>query len=353
MAIGRISGPLLKANLIRDGVDLAFETDLLYLDVINSRIGVNRVAPEYDLDVNGTARTTNLIVDNLLEVGNFSITGNNISSTLDTISFIPSGGDPTVYHSRLVVDDIQVKDNVISTIVSNSNLELRPNGTGILEVFSSTKVNGDLTVTGNIDVTGNVTIKGNIQIGDALTDTVVINAAIKSDLIPETDNTYDLGSTSFKWKDVYARNLYATNLYTESFDVGNLNFTDTTISTTTNSDLILDPTGTGRVRLGNFAILGNTITNVATDAVTQLVQSGTGYFQIVGTNGFIPPVGDAGNRPTSYMSASTIGMTRYNTASKALELWDGITWASPAGTSGAVSETGANDIAIRIVLTFG
>jgi hypothetical protein len=33
MAVGRITGTLLKANLLRDGVDLAFETDLLYLDV--------------------------------------------------------------------------------------------------------------------------------------------------------------------------------------------------------------------------------------------------------------------------------------------------------------------------------
>jgi len=48
MAVGRISGPLLKANLLRNGVDLAFETDLLYLDVNNSRIGVNTAAPAYD-----------------------------------------------------------------------------------------------------------------------------------------------------------------------------------------------------------------------------------------------------------------------------------------------------------------
>ena len=34
MAVGRISGPLLKSNLIRNGIDLAFETNLLYLDVI-------------------------------------------------------------------------------------------------------------------------------------------------------------------------------------------------------------------------------------------------------------------------------------------------------------------------------
>ena len=40
MAIGRISGAMLKNNLERLGTDLSFETDLLYLDVANSRIGI-------------------------------------------------------------------------------------------------------------------------------------------------------------------------------------------------------------------------------------------------------------------------------------------------------------------------
>ena len=62
MAVGRISGQLLKANLIRDGVDLAFETDLLYLDVNNSRVGINNSSPQYALDIIGTARTSNLEV---------------------------------------------------------------------------------------------------------------------------------------------------------------------------------------------------------------------------------------------------------------------------------------------------
>ena len=44
MAVGRISGPLLKSNLLRNGVDLAFETDLLYLDVSNSRVGIKTVS---------------------------------------------------------------------------------------------------------------------------------------------------------------------------------------------------------------------------------------------------------------------------------------------------------------------
>ena len=61
MAVGRISGPLLKANLLRNGVDLAFETDLLYLDVNNSRIGIKTTTPQYELDVNGTTRSTDLL----------------------------------------------------------------------------------------------------------------------------------------------------------------------------------------------------------------------------------------------------------------------------------------------------
>ena len=62
MAIGRISGPLLKANLLREGVNLAFENDLLYLDVNNNRIGINNATPQYDLDVVGTTRSPQLEV---------------------------------------------------------------------------------------------------------------------------------------------------------------------------------------------------------------------------------------------------------------------------------------------------
>jgi hypothetical protein len=350
MAIGRISGPLLKANLIRDGVDLAFETDLLYLDVTNSRIGVNTTAPTVDLDVNGTIRTTNLILDSGLDVGNLHISGNTIQSDLPTIRFEASAGEATVYHTIVHVDDIQIQGNVISTFNSNANLEFHPNGTGIVDITGNTNIVGNLDVTGNISATGNVVIGGNITIGDALTDNIVINAAIKSDLIPETDITYDLGSASFRWRRVYANNVIADMLNVPTLDVGNLMFRDNEITTTTGQDLYIDGSGTGGVRLGNFKIVDNVITNMALDAVSQIVQTGTGYFKIQGTNGFVPPRGDDATRPTTY---AVLGMTRYNTNSKALEVWDGATWASPAGTSGAVSGALAQDIAVEFALMLG
>jgi len=350
MAIGRISGQLLKSNLLRAGENLAFETDLLYLDVVNSRIGIRTATPTVDLDVNGHTRATNVTVDNQLNIGNLHFTGNTITSDSATINFAAAAGEATVYHSRLQIDDLQLQGSTISTTVSNSSIELDPNGTGTVNIVANTNITGNLVVTGNVNATGNVVIGGNITIGDALTDNIVINASIRSDLVPETDNIYDLGSASYRWQAVYTGALYTTSINVPSLDVGNLMFRDNEITTTTGQDLYLDGNGVGGVRLGNFKIADNTITNVVSNAISQIVQSGTGYFKIQGTNGFVPPVGADATRPTAY---AVLGMTRFNTNSKALEIWDGADWASPAGSAGAVSVAEANDIAVQIALTLG
>ena len=120
MAVGRISGPLLKANLLRNGVDLAFETDLLYLDVNNNRIGVKTNSPAYDVDVNGTINATNLQATNQVSVGNLNLQNNTISSNLGTIELLPAGNDPVIYHSKIHVDslEINVLPNPDATIVN-------------------------------------------------------------------------------------------------------------------------------------------------------------------------------------------------------------------------------------------
>ena len=79
MAIQRIPGQLLQANLQRSGVDLAFETNLLYIDVGNSRIGIGTDSPgAYKLDVAGTARFQN----DVLVTGDLTVTGS--TTTVDS-----------------------------------------------------------------------------------------------------------------------------------------------------------------------------------------------------------------------------------------------------------------------------
>tara|TARA_Y100000389_G_scaffold143437_1_gene141714 strand:+ start:4841 stop:7783 length:2943 start_codon:yes stop_codon:yes gene_type:complete len=201
MAIGRISGPLLKANLLREGVDLAFENDLLYLDVNNSRIGINTDAPQYDLDVNGTINTPGIEVTNFANIGDINITGRTISTTQPTLNL--GTADNVVYQNKLIIDSIDLENNSISTNTTNENLEFAPNGTGTVEVFADTNVYGNVTATGNI------TADGNITLGDADTDNVTFNAEIASDIIPDITNTYSLGNSTKKWADVWTENFYA------------------------------------------------------------------------------------------------------------------------------------------------
>ena len=59
--LGRISGPLLKDNLIRDGVDLRISntelsTSLLYFNVNDRQISIN-TAGEHELTVDSTTKT--------------------------------------------------------------------------------------------------------------------------------------------------------------------------------------------------------------------------------------------------------------------------------------------------------
>ena len=209
MAVGRISGPLLKSNLIRNGIDLAFETDLLYLDVNNQRIGIKTATPTHELEVVGTTKTSNLITDTRADIAQVTIENNTISTTASQLNL--GTLDSVVYQNKARIDGIDIEGNVISTNDSSADLEFRPNGTGKVDVFA------DMDVNGNIHATGNISADGNITLGDADTDNVVFNAEIASDLVPDQNATYDLGSPTKQWS-----NIWATTVNTDALSVGDL-----------------------------------------------------------------------------------------------------------------------------------
>ena len=148
-------------------------------------------------------------------------------------------------------------------------------------------------------------------------------------------------------------NLIASITQTEfnvaKINVDSIQIDGNTISTTTaNTDLNLIPNGTGGVQIDNFNISGSTINNTSSGAVSVL-DPGTGYFQIAGTDAFIVPAGTGSQRHTS----PVLGMTRWNTTDGRLEIYDGSAWDTVAGSSGAVSQTDAQNIALELVLSLG
>jgi len=75
---------------------------------------------------------------------------------------------------------------------------------GAVDISSTLAVGGNLTVAGNATVSGTTTFNGGtLTLGDSASDNVVFGADVDSNIIPDDDGTYDLGSASQEWRDIY------------------------------------------------------------------------------------------------------------------------------------------------------
>jgi hypothetical protein len=85
---------------------------------------------------------------------------------------------------------------------ATGDIVLSTSGTGSTGNFGAISGSG-LDITGNANVAGNLTLGGQLTIGDNTSDTVNVVASLSSSLIPQTDNVFDLGSTTKSWRDLY------------------------------------------------------------------------------------------------------------------------------------------------------
>lgn len=336
MTIGRIGGPMLKENLIRQGVDLSFETNLLYLDVNNLRVGVNTATPNVDMDINGVTRFKS----------NLQIDGSNIS-----------------------------------TYAGNGNITLSPNGTGKLVVAyltanripyattgnaitDSTNLTFDgttLTTTGiTLPGTANLVV-GNIRIQSDSIFSTVVNSDIRLDPVG-TGNVIVETTSVAPWQVLFAGSAkeIASNANL-TFDTSNLNLigtanvstlkTNVITSTVSNGNIDLNPNGTGNLILskaseyrvmftgpnlqvltdntlrydGSFLVLGNINAQSSTNTITtnagNLRLTATNRVVFPSTNSIKLPVGDTSQRPTA-----VAGDFRFNSDTATLEFYTGTDW---------------------------
>jgi hypothetical protein len=318
---------------------------------------------------------------NDVSLGQNLTVGGNVSSTNALAS-------NRITAEEFFTGDILVKDNYIATTVSNSNLELRANGTGyiVLEEFNvnanviSSNSSSDIVLTPGagkvVSISSNQSliipvgntgdrptaesgmIRFNSQMGryEGYDGVNWIKLSGVGDLDETTYITAELtpgandDTIRFYNNNALTADLTSARLQAPRIEVDNLIIDGNTISSTTNTDIIFNATGAGSIRLANFAIKDNTITNTVSNAITTITQSGTGYFKIAGTNGFVVPTGISSERPTAY---AVTGMTRYNSELKQLEIYNGVSWDSAAGAGGGINAATAEDIAITYALILG
>jgi len=170
----------------------------------------------------------NYITSNVTFTGDTFISGGNL--TLDNNYYLKgklTNGTAIdligVKNNNLVTISDDAQETHIGPIGGNTNFQVN----GALVLTGAAVLNGAMTVAGNttlgnaltdtvtvagdatfnrdVTITRNLTVNGTINLGDADTDSVVFGADVDSHILPDDDKTFDLGSSSKQWRELYAK----------------------------------------------------------------------------------------------------------------------------------------------------
>jgi hypothetical protein len=197
---GAIAGRALSGSLIVTGV-ADFESDIeaqSNIDLSGSLFLEDATAAITHQGATGLAISS---TSGYVDVESVRFTGTNIGINGDTDLIVPTANTLTVNATTFTLDD-----NAVVGIDSDTDLmQLASNSVNVRGAISASSFisASALHVEGNVDVEGNITIGGTLQIGDSATDSVSFSADVTSDIIPNASDSYDLGSDSQRWNDLY------------------------------------------------------------------------------------------------------------------------------------------------------
>ena len=119
--------------------------------------------------------------------------------------------DTTNDHIEFWIDDssssvqqVYIGNGVIAP-VTDSDIDPGTNALRFKDAYIDTiTTTSNVSVGGNLTVTGTTTFNGGtLTLGDAATDNIVFGGEVDSSIIPDDDDTYDLGSTTQEWRNLF------------------------------------------------------------------------------------------------------------------------------------------------------
>ena len=180
-----ISGSVTASGLLITG---SGQTDTVYIN--NGHISASG-----DISASGTVYATNFqspgsssiqVKDDLNVSGHITASGNISGSSTSTLTL----GGAANLGGALTASGLLLTDPLSQ------------------QAFGTISASGDITasnlfLSGDADITGNITLGGNMTGGDSSTDSIALNADIISNITPNADDTYDLGTESKRWQDIH------------------------------------------------------------------------------------------------------------------------------------------------------
>jgi hypothetical protein len=311
-----------------------------------------------DIAVNGGDITTD---DATFNIVTSTATTVNIGSAATTVDIGASTGTTSINNNLDVDGDVNVDGGDLTTNQTTFNV-INTNATTVnafgaasdINIGASTstvtfaddvEVGGNLAVTGTSTFTGQVTFNGGtITLGDSASDNVSFGADVNSNIIPNTDDTYDLGSTTQEWKDLFIDG----TAHIDTLDVDENATVAGTLGVTGNTTITADLAVNGgdlTTTASTFNLINTnaTTTNIAGAATAVNIGASTGTLTVNNaqtvfdsTDSIQIPVGTTAQRD----GTPAVGQIRYNSTISSFEGYGpGNAWGSLGGVKDVDQDT--------------
>jgi hypothetical protein len=243
-------------------------------------VGIATTSPETTLDISGTVRVTTSLTSGALystNVTSTNVVGTNISSSTLNLSTGVTSANAQITNANITTSSIGtlLNTNMVSTNISSGVLAL---STGM------TSANAQIT---NLNATSST-------IGTF----VASSGTVGGHLVPSTNVTYDLGSSSLRWRDIYlsGNTIYlgdkTLSVANDTFNIANIaattaNLTTSTIGTLINTNTVTTNVSSSTLTLSTGltsasaqitnlnATTGTIASLLTTNAVSTNISSGT------------------------------------------------------------------------------
>ena len=265
--LGKVAGTMLKDNLVRNGVDLVVDGNLMYFDVSNRRVGINTTLPGNTLTVNGSATINTLYANNFYFGNGTPFTsgsgGSSTYSNSNVASYLAAGIDSTILaiNANISSANSVISSHTTSINTINANV-IAANGVISGHTTSISTINGNITAA-NLSIStlqsnvGAYESFANIWLGNLQTNVSTINSNITAANSVISSQTTSINSIN---ANIVAANLSISTLQSQVYSNSNV--------------AAYLPTYTGNILAGNISVFGNltvtgNITSVNYETITQ------------------------------------------------------------------------------------
>ena len=244
------------------GGNVAFDTDTLFIDSVNNRVGILTTTPNAPLQVNGAANVAGAVrlASTLTVTGLTALDGDLNTTTANATTGINVGANVNVSTTKINVGNSTVNTAITATAINTQ---------GTLDVLKATTLSNTIAVTGNatfsntIAVTGQATFTANI-VADTSTffvDTTNHRVGIITttpDASLSVNGTANVsGNTTIGGKLVQVANASFSNTIVVT---GNATFSNT-IAVTGAAQFLNTITGSANVNIDSGVLFVDTINN--------------------------------------------------------------------------------------------